>query len=81
MFLDYGNYELQKLHRKSQHVLITILGARGAWTQSNRDMAFSLYDSWRRAHILRDQVNHLFVLLMSDYYIIELKKPLAHLLR
>ena len=30
---------------------------KGAWTQSNRDMAFSLYDSWHRAHILRDQVS------------------------
>ena len=35
-------------------------GAKGAWTESNRDMAFALYDSWRRAHILRNQVIHLF---------------------
>lgn len=33
------------------------VGAKGAWTRSNRDMAFNLYDSWRRAHILRDQVS------------------------
>jgi hypothetical protein len=44
-----------------QHFL-TIVGARGAWTQSNRDMGFALYDSWRRAHILRNQVNYLFVI-------------------
>lgn len=43
-----------------QHFL-TIVGARGAWTQSNRDMGFALYDSWRRAHILRNQVKYLFL--------------------
>ncbi len=26
--------------------ILTVTGAKGAWTQSNRDMAFSLYDSW-----------------------------------
>ena len=26
--------------------ILTVNGAKGAWTQSNRDMAFSLYDSW-----------------------------------
>ena len=41
--------------RSPAHIL-TVTGAKGAWTQSNRDMAFSLYDSWRRAHILREQV-------------------------
>eukprot|EP00095_Tigriopus_kingsejongensis_P007219 maker-scaffold1825_size27015-snap-gene-0.8 protein:Tk07219 transcript:maker-scaffold1825_size27015-snap-gene-0.8-mRNA-1 annotation:"upf0378 protein kiaa0100-like" len=38
------------------HCLI-VTGARGAWTTSNRDMAFSLYQSWRRAHILRNQLS------------------------
>ena len=42
--------------RSPAHIL-TVTGAKGAWTQSNRDMAFSLYDSWRRAHILREQVS------------------------
>ena len=36
---------------------IIVIGARGAWTESNRDMCFSLYDSWRRANVLRNQVN------------------------
>jgi hypothetical protein len=35
---------------------LVIHGARGAWTQSNRDMFFALYDSWRRAQILRKNV-------------------------
>ncbi|XP_059093056.1 protein hobbit-like [Tigriopus californicus] len=38
------------------HCLI-VNGARGAWTTSNRDMAFALYQSWRRAHILRNQLS------------------------
>ena len=38
------------------HILI-VNGAKGAWTESNRDMAYALYDSWRRALILRGQVS------------------------
>ena len=38
------------------HILI-VNGAKGAWTESNRDMAYALYDSWRRAHVLRGQVS------------------------
>jgi len=41
---------------KPTHKLV-IHGARGAWTQSNRDMWFALYDSWRRAQILRKNVS------------------------
>jgi len=41
---------------KPTHKLV-IHGARGAWTQSNRDMSFALYDSWRRAQILRKNVS------------------------
>ncbi|XP_023323171.1 protein KIAA0100 isoform X4 [Eurytemora carolleeae] len=41
---------------KPTHRLV-IHGARGAWTQSNRDMFFALYDSWRRAQILRKNVS------------------------
>ena len=47
----YSNVERSPTH------ILTVTGAKGAWTQSNRDMAISLYDSWRRAHILREQVN------------------------
>ena len=32
--------------RSSPAHILTVTGAKGAWTQSNRDMAFSLYDSW-----------------------------------
>ena len=32
--------------RSSPTHILTVTGAKGAWTQSNRDMAFSLYDSW-----------------------------------
>ena len=32
--------------RSSPTHILTVNGAKGAWTQSNRDMAFSLYDSW-----------------------------------
>ncbi|CAB4069457.1 unnamed protein product [Lepeophtheirus salmonis] len=31
--------------------------ARGAWTESNRDMCFCLYESWKRAHVLRQQIS------------------------
>ena len=41
---------------KPTHKLV-IHGARGAWTQSNRDMFFALYDSWRRAQIIRKNVS------------------------
>ena len=36
---------------------LVIHGARGAWTKSNRDMFFALYDSWRRAQIIRKNVS------------------------
>ncbi|XP_040574353.1 protein hobbit [Lepeophtheirus salmonis] len=36
---------------------IVVLGARGAWTESNRDMCFCLYESWKRAHVLRQQIS------------------------
>ena len=45
--------------KSPSHILI-VNGAKGAWTESNRDMAFALYDSWRRAHILRNQVTPSF---------------------
>ena len=41
---------------KPTHKLV-IHGARGAWTQSNRDMFFALYESWRRAQIIRKNVS------------------------
>ena len=41
--------------KSTKHILI-VNGAKGAWTESNRDMAYALYDSWRRALILRGQV-------------------------
>merc|ERR1719186_427819 len=41
---------------KPTHKLV-IHGARGAYTQSNRDMGIALYDSWRRAQILRKNVS------------------------
>ena len=42
--------------RSPSHILI-VNGAKGAWTESNRDMAYALYDSWRRALILRGQIS------------------------
>ena len=42
--------------KSPSHILI-VNGAKGAWTESNRDMAYALYDSWRRALILRGQVS------------------------
>ena len=42
--------------KSTKHILI-VNGAKGAWTESNRDMAYALYDSWRRALILRGQVS------------------------
>ena len=36
---------------------LVIHGARVAWTQSNRDMWFALYESWRRTQILRKNVS------------------------
>ena len=36
---------------------LSVTGARCAWTTSNRSMAFALYESWRRAHILREQLS------------------------
>eukprot|EP00090_Calanus_glacialis_P005198 TRINITY_DN14003_c0_g1_i1.p1 TRINITY_DN14003_c0_g1~~TRINITY_DN14003_c0_g1_i1.p1 ORF type:complete len:1873 (+),score=761.29 TRINITY_DN14003_c0_g1_i1:223-5619(+) len=41
---------------KPTHKLV-VHGARGAWTQSNRDMWFALYDSWEKARILRKNVS------------------------
>ena len=41
---------------KPVHQLV-VHGARVAWTQSNRDMWFALYESWRRAQILRKNVS------------------------
>ena len=41
--------------KSTKHILI-VNGAKGAWTESNRDMAYALYDSWRRALILRGQI-------------------------
>ena len=35
---------------------LIVNGARAAWTISNRDLALALYESWRRAHLLRSQV-------------------------
>ena len=49
------------VERSPTHIL-TVTGAKGAWTQSNRDMAFSLYDSWRRASILREQVRNVYII-------------------
>ena len=34
---------------------LVVNGAKGAWTISNRDLAMALYESWRRAHLLRSQ--------------------------
>ena len=53
--ISFPNNNNNVAERSPAHIL-TVTGAKGAWTQSNRDMAFSLYDSWRRAHILREQV-------------------------
>ena len=50
------NARLNAFKMSPSHIL-TVNGAKGAWTESNRDMAFALYDSWRRAHILRNQVS------------------------
>ena len=47
---------LKEEAERPTHKLV-IHGARGAWTQSNRDMWFALYDSWRRAQILRTNVS------------------------
>ena len=51
----YTRDSYQELGRPTHRLVIH--GARGAWTQSNRDMFFALYDSWRRAQILRKNVS------------------------
>ncbi len=44
---------------ESPNNFLTVSGARGAWTISNRDLALALYASWRRAHLLRSQLSEM----------------------
>ena len=56
MRMGHGQHFLEGEAEKPVHQLV-IHGARVAWTQSNRDMWFALYESWRRAQILRKNVS------------------------
>jgi hypothetical protein len=56
MRMGKGQHFLEGEAEKPTHQLV-IHGARVAWTQSNRDMWFALYESWRRAQILRKNVS------------------------
>ena len=44
--IPFPNTSSQAERQSSPTHILTVNGAKGAWTQSNRDMAFSLYDSW-----------------------------------
>ena len=56
VYMRMGQAGLKEEANRPNHKLV-IHGARGAWTQSNRDMFFALYESWRRAQIIRKNVS------------------------
>ena len=51
-----GGGHLEGEGARPVHQLV-VHGARVAWTQENRDMWYMLYESWRRAQILRKNVS------------------------